>query len=200
MLVHGRHSAFATLKKGELFGEMALIDNSFRTATATARTDVELLVISRDYIAKKIELSDPTVRMLLQVVLERYRDIHARLHEVSSSLKEHEKDSANSTISSFFKQYLSLSSKLASAITKRQSSGGTSDKINEDLDLTSKSVTRENNIKNALQNDEFELYYQPIVNIAQGTVAGCEALIRWNSPTLGFIPPDQFISLAEKLD
>jgi len=125
MLINGKHATFATLEKGELFGEMALIDNSFRSATATAKTDVELLVISRDYIAKKIELSDPTVRMLLQVVLERYRDVHARLHDVSSSLKEHEATSANSTISSFFKQYLNLSSKLASAMTKRQSSGGT---------------------------------------------------------------------------
>ncbi len=198
MLINGKHSAFATLEKAELFGEMALIDNSFRSATATAKTDVELLVISRDYIAKKIELSDPTVRMLLQVVLERYRDVHARLHDVSSSLKEHEATSANSTISSFFKQYLSLSGKLATAMTKRQSSGGTSDDINRDLDLTSKSVTRENNLKNALENNEFELYYQPIVNIPQGTIAGCEALIRWNSPTLGFTPPDQFIALAEK--
>ena len=32
----------------------------------------------------------------------------------------------------------------------------------------------------------------------QGTIAGCEALIRWNSPTLGFTPPDEFIGLAER--
>ena len=198
MLINGKDSAFATLEKGELFGEMALIDNSFRSATATAKTDVELLVISRDYISQKIELSDPTVRLLLQVVLERYRDVHARLHDVSESLEEHESTSANSTISSFFSQYLKLSSKLASAITKRQSSNKTSNNINKDLASTSTNITKENNLKNALENNEFELYYQPIVNIPQGTIAGCEALIRWNSPTLGFTPPDQFISLAEK--
>ena len=198
MLINGKESAFAILETGELFGEMALIDNSFRSATAIAKTDVEVLIISRDYIAQKIELSDPTVRMLLQVVLERYRDVHARLHDVSASLKEHESTSANSTISSFFSQYLKLSSKLASAITKRQISNKASNNINKDLASTSKSITRENNLKNALENNEFELYYQPIVNIPQGTIAGCEALIRWNSPTLGFTPPDQFISLAEK--
>ena len=103
MLVNGTPSVFAALKKGELFGEMALIDNSFRSATAVAKTDVELLTISRNYIAQKIELSDPTVRMLLKVVLERYRDVHARLHDVSESLKEHESTSANSTIGSFFR-------------------------------------------------------------------------------------------------
>ena len=198
MLINGTPSVFATLEKGELFGEMALIDNDFRSATAIAKTDVELLIISRDYIAQKIELSNPTVRMLLQVVLERYRDIYARLHDVSESLKEHESDSSNSTISSFFSQYLKLSSKLATAITHRQVSSHAADYINKDLESTSDSITKENNLKNALDNNEFELYYQPIVNMPQGTIAGCEALIRWNSPTLGFTPPDQFISLAEK--
>lgn len=198
MLINGTNSPFAILKKGELFGEMALIDNSFRSATAIAKTDVELMVISRDYIAQKIELSDPTVRMLLQVVLERYRDIHARLHDVSKSLREHEETSASSTISSFFTQYLNLSSKLASAITKQHTNSQRSDKLTADLKSTSQSIIKENHLKHALDNDEFELYYQPIVNIPQGTIAGCEALIRWNSPTLGFTPPDEFISLAEK--
>ena len=198
MLINGHNSPFAILEKGELFGEMALIDNSFRSATASAKTDVELLIISRDYIAQKIELSDPTVRMLLQVVLERYRDVHARLHDVSESLREHESTSANSTVSSFFSQYLKLSSKLASAITKRQTNSKPSNKITEDLESTSQSITKENHLKHALDDDEFELYYQPIVNIPQGTIAGCEALIRWNNPTLGFTPPDEFISLAEK--
>lgn len=197
MLINGKLSPFALLKKGELFGEMALIDNSFRSATAIAKTDVELMIISRDYIAQKIELSDPTIRMLLQVVLERYRDIHARLHDVSESLTEHESSSANSTISSFFSQYLKLSSKLASAITHRQAPSHASD-IDRDLESTSDSITKENNLKHALDNNEFELYYQPIVSMPQGTIAGCEALIRWNSPTLGFTPPDKFIGLAER--
>lgn len=198
MLINGTNSPFAILEKGELFGEMALIDDSFRSASANAKTDVTLLVISRDYIAQKIELSDPTVRLLLQVVLERYRDIHARLHDVSESLRQHESTSANSTIGSFFNQYLKLSSKLATAITERHSNGKSSDKIIKDLESTSDSITRENHLKHALDNNEFELYYQPIVNIPHGTIAGCEALIRWNSPTLGFVPPDQFINLAEK--
>ncbi|MDH5711071.1 MAG: EAL domain-containing protein [Gammaproteobacteria bacterium] len=198
MLINGSNVAFAVLEKGELFGEMALIDNSFRSATAIARTDVELLAISRDYIEQKIELSDPTVRMLLQVVLERYRDVHARLHDVSESLREHESTTATSTIGSFFNQYLKLSSKLASAITSRHAHSNPSDKVVADLASTSNSIIKEINLKNALDNNEFELFYQPIVNIPEGTIAGCEALIRWNSPTLGFTPPDEFIGLAEK--
>lgn len=48
---------------------------------------------------------------------------------------------------------------------------------------------------------EFEVYYQPIINVEKGgrQCAGAEALIRWNSAKLGFIPPAEFIPLAEYL-
>ncbi len=49
--------------------------------------------------------------------------------------------------------------------------------------------------------DEFEVYYQPIINMEKDgdPCCGAEALIRWNSPELGFIAPDDFIPLAEYL-
>ena len=48
--------------------------------------------------------------------------------------------------------------------------------------------------------NEFEVYYQPIINVQDGVkCAGAEALIRWNSSKLGFIPPAEFIPLAEYL-
>ncbi len=49
----------------------------------------------------------------------------------------------------------------------------------------------------ALKNDEFELYYQPQVNFETEQIIGCEALIRWNQPSMGFVAPDQFIPIAE---
>ncbi|WP_321277377.1 EAL domain-containing protein [Thiomicrorhabdus indica] len=51
-------------------------------------------------------------------------------------------------------------------------------------------------IRQAIDNDEFELYYQPQYNQYHQLV-GLESLIRWNHPGKGFIPPDQFIPLAE---
>jgi len=53
-------------------------------------------------------------------------------------------------------------------------------------------------MKEALDNRHFELYYQPKVEIATGRIVGCEALIRWNDPDKGLIPPDKFIPLSEE--
>src|SRR5262249_20151484 len=46
--------------------------------------------------------------------------------------------------------------------------------------------------------DEFELYFQPLVFLETGALAGFEGLIRWNSPVHGPVGPDQFIRLAEE--
>ncbi len=56
----------------------------------------------------------------------------------------------------------------------------------------------ENQLRQALDNDEFELYYQPKVNLVSGKMTGAEALIRWNDPRTGLVPPDQFIPTLEE--
>jgi len=50
----------------------------------------------------------------------------------------------------------------------------------------------------AIRENALELFYQPIIDCRDYRLIGSEALLRWNHPTLGFIPPDEFISLAEK--
>ncbi|PJC87452.1 GGDEF domain-containing protein [Vibrio sp. HA2012] len=52
-------------------------------------------------------------------------------------------------------------------------------------------------LRHGIQNDEFELYYQPVVDLASSRVIKAEALIRWNHPEKGFIRPSEFIGLAE---
>jgi diguanylate cyclase (GGDEF)-like protein/PAS domain S-box-containing protein len=56
----------------------------------------------------------------------------------------------------------------------------------------------ENELRRALQQDELELYYQPIVDTKTRLICGAEALMRWRHPTKGMIMPDQFIPLAEE--
>jgi diguanylate cyclase (GGDEF)-like protein len=52
----------------------------------------------------------------------------------------------------------------------------------------------------AIENDELEVYYQAQASIATGEIIGFEALARWNHPTLGYISPGQFIPIAEETD
>lgn len=56
----------------------------------------------------------------------------------------------------------------------------------------------EKHLEKALLNEEFILFYQPQVEIETGEITGFEALIRWNSPELGFISPLKFITIAEE--
>lgn len=52
-------------------------------------------------------------------------------------------------------------------------------------------------LRKALGNDELKLFFQPIVDLKQGRVARCEALLRWQNPELGTISPGEFIPVAE---
>ncbi|MCP5418513.1 MAG: EAL domain-containing protein [Chromatiaceae bacterium] len=59
-------------------------------------------------------------------------------------------------------------------------------------------LSLENGIRKALERREFELFYQPQVNILEQRICGLEALIRWNHPERGLLLPDQFIPLSEE--
>lgn len=55
-----------------------------------------------------------------------------------------------------------------------------------------------NELRRAIDNNEFELYYQPVIDITDNSLSGAEALIRWNHPQRGVVPPFDFIPLAEE--
>jgi diguanylate cyclase (GGDEF)-like protein len=54
-------------------------------------------------------------------------------------------------------------------------------------------------LRNALHSGQFELYYQPLFNLAADRIAGFEALLRWNHPTRGLVSPANFVPLAEDI-
>ena len=58
-------------------------------------------------------------------------------------------------------------------------------------------MTLENKLRQALKNEEFVLHYQPKINMVSGKLTGAEALIRWNNPETGLVPPGQFIPVLE---
>ncbi|MGD1921079.1 MAG: EAL domain-containing protein [Pleurocapsa sp.] len=61
-----------------------------------------------------------------------------------------------------------------------------------------KRLQLEADLNQAITNEEFELYYQPIISFTTGKISGFEALVRWISPTRGFISPGDFIPVAEE--
>ncbi|MCB1174228.1 MAG: GGDEF domain-containing protein [Leptospiraceae bacterium] len=61
-----------------------------------------------------------------------------------------------------------------------------------------KQTILEAELHQALENNEFQLYYQPVIDIRYGRIAGFEALIRWLHPERGFIEPARFIPVAER--
>jgi EAL domain-containing protein (putative c-di-GMP-specific phosphodiesterase class I)/CRP-like cAMP-binding protein len=151
--------------KGELFGEIALIDHKQRTATVRASEKAVLIPIHRKLVGELLEKTDPIVRHLLLLVLERFRGNGAASQRATAATvadKEHE------------------------VVQRNKLRGEATQKLAMAHDIT-----------RALAENEFTLYYQPICNLGDGKIAGFEALIRWNHPTKGLIPPLDFLWLAE---
>ncbi len=61
------------------------------------------------------------------------------------------------------------------------------------------SLSLEQDLRAAVENNQFELYYQPQISLNNGGVVGVEALIRWRHPERGLVFPDQFIDVAERI-
>ena len=59
-------------------------------------------------------------------------------------------------------------------------------------------LTLENQLRRALENEEFVLHYQPKINLVSGMLVSAEALIRWNDPLTGLVPPGRFIPILEE--
>ena len=77
-----RKLILANLGEGDVLGEGAVIDKLPRTATARAIEPTRVIAIPVDYIDQKINAADPTVRLFLRLIMERYRDMYSRLTHV----------------------------------------------------------------------------------------------------------------------
>ena len=79
------------------------------------------------------------------------------------------------------------------------SQGCTFHVFNERINRNARSLADlESELRRALRRDELELHYQPRLNLADGCIVGLEALVRWNHPERGLLPPAEFVPLAEQ--
>jgi len=65
-------------------------------------------------------------------------------------------------------------------------------------EATAQRLSLEHDLRRAIEAEQFVLHYQPQIDVATGAVMGVEALVRWNHPTLGLLPPSEFIPVAEE--
>jgi diguanylate cyclase (GGDEF)-like protein len=85
------------------------------------------------------------------------------------------------------------------AMYAAKENGGGYELYEDDMDRHNPArLTLIGQVRPALETGEFVLYFQPKVRLSDGRAAGAEALIRWEHPSLGLVPPDEFIPLVEK--
>jgi len=161
----GTEQKITTRGEGSIIGEMALIDQKRRTASVKALTDCRMIQITENDFKRRLDSSDPIMKMITQVILTRYRDTLSRVHVFGD---ESTYPPAEQT---------------EKGLTK-------SGKAVEHLKIA-------NEFKHAVPNNELELHYQPIIDLETKEIKGFEALMRWNHPTRGFMPPNLFIPIAE---
>ena len=65
-------------------------------------------------------------------------------------------------------------------------------------EATAQRLSLEHDLRRAIEAEQFVLHYQPQIDVTTGAVKGVEALVRWNHPTLGLLPPSEFIPVAEE--
>lgn len=85
------------------------------------------------------------------------------------------------------------------ALSRAEEQGGNNHQFYTS-DMNARAVNRlslENNLRRAIEREEFEVFYQQKMDVSTKNVVGMEALVRWRHPELGFIPPSEFIPLAE---
>ncbi|MDH5354048.1 MAG: EAL domain-containing protein [Gammaproteobacteria bacterium] len=200
-----RKLVLSKLGEGDVLGEMAVVDKQPRTANAIALEPTRTLEIPIDYISEKIQDADPTVRMILRLIMYRYRDADARLRQVFDGILPIDEvlPNAESTISStgelksVMAQFLDMQQRISTAVNMPAYQRGDGPGGEQTLLSTKILVTQDKSIKSALQDEEFHLCFQPIVELTSEKIVGCEALVRWTDSAGKMIMPTQFIPRAE---
>ncbi len=176
----GREKLLCTLSEGEIFGEMALVDDTPRTARAVTATEAEIFVIPREALQDRVKGLDPIVSLLISLLIERYRVTRIHLPE---SIKQ---DRAGDFI-----QKISRHENLPEGVLRLRNA-------REQRESALREMKLEQELRIALEERQFIPVFQPILSLPARRLAGFEALVRWHHPQRGIVSPAEFIPVAER--
>jgi EAL domain-containing protein (putative c-di-GMP-specific phosphodiesterase class I) len=158
----GGERVLAVRGPGDIVGEMAIVDRAPRSASVRAIEHCVILPITAEQLERRMASANPIVRMVLNVILNRFRATLSSLDSMNGA-----------PAASFFLHDQGL------------------------VDAAADELRMERDLEGALAREEIAPYYQPIVRLSNGKLAGFEALARWNHPARGFIPPLVFVPALE---
>ncbi|MEC8665105.1 MAG: EAL domain-containing protein [Pseudomonadota bacterium] len=176
----GEDKLLCVIGEGEIFGEMALIDNAPRTARAVTTTESEIFVLPRDALHERVKGLDPIVSLLISLLIERYRITRIHLPE---SVKQ-------DTMGDFIKK-VSKYEKMPEEMLRLQNTA-------QQRETALREMKLEQELRLGLEQKQFIPYLQPILDLRTRRVIGFETLIRWQHPDNGLVFPDEFIAVAER--
>jgi EAL domain-containing protein (putative c-di-GMP-specific phosphodiesterase class I) len=169
--LNGHQTIHNRLGPGEIFGEMALIDDHKRIGSARAVSDTAMRVITSNQILDRLHHADEVIAFILRITLMRYRQLLQQMRCAEESAGEESAAPAEPA-----QDHLARPDP-RDAVAK--------------LEL-------ENELREGLDKGELRLHFQPLVALADRRLVGFEALMRWEKPRSGLMPPAEFIPLAEE--
>jgi EAL domain-containing protein (putative c-di-GMP-specific phosphodiesterase class I) len=172
-LIDGHAVILGILGAGEMLGEMALLDNQMRTATAIVKgQSAQVIQVRAEHLLSKLKNADPLISLVLKAMLHRFRQMHNRLNRTidRTRLEDFQPFPTESTPISY----------------------------NEDSQRTAHDLKSEIRLRTAIEEQELEVFCQPIVSLASQRADAAELLLRWRHPTKGLLGPGNIIETAER--
>jgi diguanylate cyclase len=179
--LNGHQTIHNRLGPGELFGEMALIDDHKRIGSARAVSDTVMRVITSNQILDRLHHSDEVIAFILRITLMRYRHLLQQMRRAEESAAEESAAEESAALGDPAKDH-----------------PGTDHLAMPDSRDAVAKLELENELREGLDKGELRLHYQPLVALSDQRLVGFEALLRWENPRSGLMPPGAFIPLAEE--
>jgi len=182
---------------GHAAGDTLLIEMAARLSTCVRESDTMCRQGGDEFLILLGDLPDSdAVLTVLPTLQQRLQEaFHAHGNELSSS--------ASIGVALFPKDgtdFETLLQKADMAMYRAKVAGRNTFRFFDDAmnGEAAERLTMLNGLRRALERHEFVLHYQPQIDLVTGTIFGAEALVRWNHPELGLVPPGRFIPVAEE--